>query len=98
MNFERFIEGDVVRYAIAGRVDSNTAPILDEELKKGIENVTNLVIDLEKLEYTSSAGLRVFLATYKTMSKQGSLVFINVSDAVKEIFDLTGMSDFFTIK
>lgn len=98
MNFKRLVEGDVVTYRISGRIDSNTAPILDEELKTGLVDVTDLVIDLEELEYTSSAGLRVFLSTYKTMAKQGSLVFTNVSDAVMEIFDLTGMTDFFTIK
>lgn len=98
MVFERLVENDVVIYHISGRIDSNTAPQLDEELKTGLVGVENLVFDLGGLEYTSSAGLRVFLSAYKTMSKQGKLTFKNVSEAVKEIFDITGMSEFFAIE
>lgn len=98
MHFERLVENGVVTYKVNGRIDSNTAPQLDAELKDGLVNVENLVFDLDGLDYTSSAGLRVFLAAYKTMTKQGTIKFVHVSDAVKEIFDLTGMSDFFTIE
>ena len=57
-----------------------------------------LVLDFAKLEYISSAGLRVLLAAQKTMSKQGSMKLIHVSDLVKEIFEVTGFVDILTIE
>lgn len=98
MEFERLVENGVTIYHVTGRIDSNTAPRLDDELKTGLVGVENLVFDLDGLEYTSSAGLRVLLSAYKTMSKQGKMTFKNVSQAVREIFDITGMSDFFVIE
>ena len=60
--------------------------------------VKELVLDFAKLEYISSAGLRVLLAAQKTMSKQGSMKLIHVSDLVKEIFEVTGFVDILTIE
>ena len=57
-----------------------------------------LVFDFEKLEYVSSAGLRVLLSAQKTMNKQGSMKLIKVRDEVKEIFDVTGFSDILTVE
>ena len=60
--------------------------------------MTDLKFDLEKLEYISSAGLRVLLASQKIMNKQGTMVISNASAEVKEIFDVTGFSDILTIE
>ena len=81
-----------------GRLDTTTAPNLEEELKASLPSVENLVFDLSKLEYISSAGLRVLLSAQKTMNKQGSMVVKNVSEEVKEIFEVTGFSDILTIE
>ena len=84
--------------ALDGRLDTTTSPNLEEELKATLPSVENLVFDLTKLEYISSAGLRVLLSAQKTMNKQGSMVVKNVSEEVKEIFEVTGFSDILTIE
>ena len=84
--------------ALDGRLDTNTSPNLEEELKATLPSVEDLVFDLTKLEYISSAGLRVLLSAQKTMNRQGSMVVKNVSEGVKEVFEVTGFSDILTIE
>ena len=83
---------------LEGRLDTNTAPELDETLKASLEGVTDLTLDLEKLEYLSSAGLRVLLSAQKTMNKQGTMTVKNVNETIMEIFEVTGFSDILTIQ
>jgi len=83
--------------ALNGRLDTTTAPQLEESVKESIEGITELCFDLEKLAYISSAGLRVLLSAQKTMNKQGKMMVKNVSEEVKEIFEVTGFSDILTI-
>lgn len=79
-----------------GRLDTQTSPQLASELDLG--GVTELVFDLSALEYVSSAGLRVFLTAHKTMMAQGKMIITNAAPIVKEVFDITGFSDIFTLK
>lgn len=90
--------GNELVIAPEGRLDTTTAPELEEKVKELINGVTDLVFDLSKLEYISSAGLRVLLSTQKIMEKQGKMKFINVSDIIMEIFDVTGFSEILTIE
>ncbi len=83
---------------VEGRLDTNTAPELDETLRSSLEGITDLSLDLEKLEYLSSAGLRVLLSAQKTMNKQGTMVVKNVNETIMEIFEVTGFSDILTIQ
>lgn len=83
---------------LEGRLDTTTAPQLEESMKESINGVTELVMDFEKLEYISSAGLRVLLSCQKIMSKQGSMKVVHVSDLIKEIFEVTGFIDILTIE
>lgn len=83
---------------IEGRLDTTTAPELENELKTCLDGVENLILDLTALEYISSAGLRVVLAAQKTMSKQGNMIIKNVNESVMEVFDITGMVDLLTIE
>ena len=84
--------------ALEGRLDTVTAPELEKELKENLNGVTKLVLDLEKLEYISSAGLRVLLAAQKIMNRQGSMSVTHVGEMVMEIFEVTGFSDILTIE
>ena len=84
--------------ALKGRLDTLTAPQLEEELNLATEGASCLVFDFTELEYISSAGLRVLLSAQKTMNVKGSMTVRNVSDEIREIFDVTGFSDILTIE
>jgi anti-sigma B factor antagonist len=98
MKIEKTIEGNQLTIKLEGRLDTNTAPELDEELKEVLPGVEDLVFDFGGLKYISSAGLRLILTTQKTMNQQGSLVIRNVNDMVMEIFETTGFTDILTIE
>ncbi len=90
-------EKDLV-IGLEGRLDTMTAPDLENQLKESYAGVEHLTFDLSKLEYISSAGLRVLLSAQKTMNKQGDMVVKNASEEVNEIFEVTGFSDILTIE
>ena len=83
---------------IAGRLDTTTAPALDKTINEDIEGVKDLVLDLNGLEYISSAGLRVLLSAQKKMQKIGSMKVINVCSDVMEVFEMTGFADILVIE
>lgn len=84
--------------ALEGRMDTTTAPELEKTLKESLDGVTELTIDLQALDYLSSAGLRVLLGAQKTMNKQGAMRVIHVNDTIMEIFEVTGFVDILTIE
>ena len=90
--------GSELTLAIIGRLDTTTAPQLETEVKNELDGVTALVLDFGKLEYVSSAGLRVLLTAQKTMNKQGTMVIRNVNADIQEVFEITGFSDILTIE
>ena len=98
LNITKKSEGTTLEVALEGRLDTTTAPQLEAELKSDLPGVTNLIMDFEKLEYISSAGLRVLLSAQKIMNKQGEIKLIHVSDVINEIFEVTGFSDILNIE
>ena len=98
LNIKKEINGSDAVVTLEGRLDTTTAPQLENELKTFMESVSSLVFDFENLEYISSAGLRVLLTAQKFMSKQGSMKLIHVKEDVNEIFEVTGFSDILTIE
>ena len=97
MTITKMQNGAELKLTLEGRLDTNTAPELEAELQSSLDGVTELTMDLEKLEYISSAGLRVLLSTQKTMNKQGEMKISNVSETVMDVFEVTGFSDILTI-
>ncbi|KZX10301.1 STAS domain-containing protein [Methanobrevibacter curvatus] len=83
---------------IIGRLDTNTAPILEKELSNDLPDIKELTFDFEELFYISSAGLRVILSTQKIMNAQGKMLIKNVNGLVMEVFDATGFVDILTIE
>ncbi|MBO4351772.1 MAG: STAS domain-containing protein [Proteobacteria bacterium] len=98
MKINKTLTGSTLTIALEGRLDTTTAPDLDQELKASLNDVSDLIFDFAALEYISSAGLRVLLSAQKTMSKQGSMKILHVNDMVMEVFDVTGFADMLTIE
>ena len=98
MNINKLPEGEKLTVSISGRLDTSTAPELENELKASYDGVKELVLDLSALEYISSAGLRVLLSAQKTMSKQGSMTVKGANPDIMEIFEVTGFSDILNIE
>lgn len=98
LNIKKELNNDEMTLVLEGRLDTTTAPQLEGELKDSLENIKVLVFDMEKLEYISSAGLRVLLSAQKIMSRQGSMKVIHVCEEVNEIFEVTGFCDILTIE
>ena len=98
MNINKEQNGSELKIALEGRLDTTTAPELENELKSSLEGLTGLTFDFSKLEYISSAGLRVLLSAQKTMNKQGCMIIKGVNETIMEVFDVTGFSDILTIE
>lgn len=90
---------DQLTLALEGRLDTTTTPALEEVVNSQLDGVKDLVYDMKDLEYISSAGLRMLLASQKKMTAQGgSMVLINVQEQVKEVLEITGFLDILTVK
>ena len=99
LNIVKTAEGANTVFELEGRLDTVTAPNLEQEIKDCIEDVQELVLNIEKLEYISSAGLRVLLFAQKSMNgRAGKLIIKGASEAVMEIFEVTGFSDILNIE
>lgn len=83
---------------ISGRLDTNTAPVLEKTIREDIMENATLVLDMKELEYISSAGLRVLLSAQKRMQRNGAMKLIHVCEIVKEVLELTGFADILDIE
>lgn len=98
LNITKNAENTALTLVLDGRLDTTTAPQLESELKDSLDDVTALTLDMEKLEYISSAGLRVLLSAQKRMNTQGIIKITHAGETVMEIFEVTGFSDILTIE
>ncbi len=98
MTIKKVENADLVTLSVEGRLDTTTAPELEATLAK-LENFKKVCFDFTKLAYISSAGLRILLATHKRLtSKNGKMTIKGINDTIKEIFEMTGLLDLFTIE
>ena len=98
MNINIEKENDKVVLKIEGRLDTTTAPELEKAINGEGDELKNLVLDFTGVDYISSAGLRVLLTAQKKMNIQGSMELVGVSEAVMDIFEMTGFADILVIK
>ena len=97
MTITKTLENKKAILSVEGWLDTNSAPELGSEIE-ALSDIESLILDFDKLEYISSAGLRILLSTQKIMNKQGSMVIKNVNEDVMDIFNITGFVDFLTIE
>ena len=98
MTINKLVDGENLTIEIEGRLDTTTAPELEKVANESLADIKELTIDLKKLEYISSAGLRVVLSMQKKMNTQGSMIVTNPNEEIMEIFDVTGFTDILNIK
>lgn len=98
MTINKISEGEKLTLALTGRLDTNSSPALEVELKQSVGGVKELIFDFSGVEYISSAGLRILLAAQKVMNRQGEMKLIGVNEDVMEVFEITGFSDILTIE
>ena len=98
MTITKTLNGTARELALAGRLDTMTAPELEAELNKDLGGADSLMLDFGKLDYISSAGLRVLLTAHKAMAAKGGMKICNVNEVVQEVFEVTGFADILTIE
>ena len=90
--------GNELTVALEGRLDTLTSPELEAQLKPELDNTQKLIFDLAELEYISSAGLRVLLASRQKMEGKDGMIVKNVSEDIMEVFEITGFTDILDIE
>ena len=98
MTIEKKINNESATLIVSGRLDTQTAPELENELDSVLSGLKELTFDFANLEYVSSAGLRVILKAQKAMNAQGNMKLTGVNDSIMEVFDITGFLDILTIE
>ena len=98
MNIAKKLNGSELLYELEGSIDSTTAPQLDKEINESLNGIASLILDFTKVDYISSAGLRVLLAAFRAMSKQGKMVIRHPNSNVVDIFSMTGFDNILTIE
>ena len=98
MSNEKKLEGVSLTINLEGKLDAHSSEALAEKIKAVGPEVRKLVLDMERLEYISSAGLRVILAAQKKMNRQGAMLIRHVNDGVMEVFHITGFADILVIE
>ena len=98
MTIEKKMNNESATLIVSGRLDTQTAPELENELDAVLTGLKELTFDFKDLEYVSSAGLRVILKAQKAMNAQGSMKLTGVNDSIMEVFDITGFLDILTIE
>lgn len=93
------ITGNTLTLTISGHIDATSAPALEKIVNENSAAVEKMIFNFDKVEYISSAGLRVLLATHKTMtSKGGDFTIVGVNNDVRNILEMTGFMSFLKVK
>lgn len=98
MKIKKTSVNGILNAAISGRINTTTAPMLEQELKDSFDSIESLVLDFAEVNYISSAGLRVLLSAHKVMSKKGGMKLVNVDEPIMEIFEVTGFNEILDIE
>lgn len=98
MNVNIKTDENIVIISIEGSIDSKTAGDLQSQIMEKVSETNNVLLDLTKVDYVSSAGLRVLLMIYRQIkSKNGKVILVGVSEEIKDVMSMTGFINFFEI-
>ncbi|MBI9066883.1 MAG: STAS domain-containing protein [Salinivirgaceae bacterium] len=98
MQIEVKVENDILVIVIEGSIDSKTASEVQQKILESIQDNINVIMDLSKVDFVSSAGLRVLLMVYRAIkSKDGKVVLAGVSEEITDVMSITGFINFFEI-
>ncbi|ADL35674.1 anti-sigma factor antagonist [Butyrivibrio proteoclasticus B316] len=98
MTITKNLNGDQLEIVLEGRLDTMTAPDLEQVIRESLDNVRNLTVDMKNLEYVSSAGLRTLLIAKKQLHNKGNVKIVNANDIVKEVFEVTGFDELLDVE
>ena len=98
MTISKTKNGNALTIVLEGRLDTTTAPELEQELKQELKGIETLAFDFSKVDYISSAGLRVLLYAQKAMYGMGSMKVMHANEIVMEVFEVTGFANVLTIE
>ena len=91
-------DGEEYTFVLEGRMDTLTSPDLEDRVEEVLEQAKKLIFDMGKVEYISSAGLRVLLGAAQELEDRGEVVVRHITKPVQEVFDVTGFADAFQIE
>lgn len=91
-------DGAEYTFLLEGRLDTISSPELEAKINEATGDAAKLIFDFAKLDYISSAGLRVLLGAAQAMDGKGDMVIRNLNQSVREVFDLTGFCNLFNIE
>ena len=98
LNITKKQEGDALTVMLEGRLDTNTSPDFQAEVEPLLGSFAGLTLDCEKLNYISSAGLRVLLTFEQEMEEQDkTMQLCHVNEVIHDVFDVTGFLEILTI-
>lgn len=98
MNLNITTDNNIVIISIEGSIDSKTAGDLQSQIMGKVSETNNVLLDLTKVDYVSSAGLRVLLMIYRQIkTRNGKVILVGVSEEIKDVMSMTGFINFFEI-
>ena len=98
LNIIKTQEGEALTVRVEGRLDTFTSPTFLQEVEPLLDNISKLTLDFEKVDYISSAGLRVLLTFEQTLEEQNKVMEISkINEIIHEVFEVTGFLDLLTI-
>ena len=100
LNVEKKLEDGALLIALEGELDTLSSPDFEDMLEPLLAQAQSVTIDFEKLEYISSAGLRVLLAAEQTMEEKGAekVRVVNMNSTIRNIFEITGFTDVLAVE
>ncbi len=98
INIDKLDSNGLLNISIEGSIDTLTAQSFENQIKQSLEGCKKLVLDFTKVEYVSSAGLRAILTLNTQMEDQGEMIIKNITESVRDVFEMTGFDELLTLE